>query len=192
METNDLPFDEFLNRFDPKITVYRLYNNLIPPLKIKNYVKVHKIKFNSLKDFDRFENLKLVWYKNTAGKSAGWADVDSKHIELKNENDQEAYPAGHKEKIMDLIEDFRTNGLKKDIEIISVTDSKLDEEIIVDGVHRAVAIYRCFQKEPDIIKNLLSSQHLGIYLINFRSPAASIFFPCDFLNFYRSKTDNKV
>ena len=150
-------------------------------------MRIQKIKFDSLKDFERLENLKLVWYKNAAGKTVDWTDEDARNIELKNKNDEEAYQPNDKDKITKCINAFKDEGLTKDIEIISVTDSKLDEEIIVDGVHRAVAIYRLYQKEPKVIKKLLSSQLHGIYLINFQSMAASIFFPCDFLNFYSNR-----
>lgn len=188
MRTDDLSYDEFLKSFDSRITVCRLYPQM-QPLKVKNFVRIQKIKFDSLKDFERLEKLKLVWYKNASGKTVDWTNEDATNIELKNENDEEAYRPNDKDKITKCINAFKGEGLTKDIEIISATDSKLDEEIIVDGVHRAVAIYRLFQKEPDVLKKLLSSQLHGIYLINFQSPAASIFFPCDFLNFYRQKTD---
>jgi hypothetical protein len=187
MKTNDFSYDEFLKSYDEKITVCRLYNQ-IPHSKVIKFVRIQKNQFDLSEDFDRLENLKLVWYQNASGKSVGWSDVDARHIELKNENDEKAYRSEDKEKISKLIEDFKVNGLKKDLEIISVTDSKLDKEIIIDGVHRAIAIYRLYQKEPDVIKQLLSSQH-GIYLINFQSPAAALFFPYDFLSFYWQKTE---
>ena len=184
MKMSELSFNEFLNSFDQKITVCRIYR-CIPPSIISNKVKIQKNKFESLKDFKNLTNLKLVWYKNEHKDPTNWDGRDAKHIELKNDSDEIAYPKNAKKEIGKLIESFKKNGLTENIEIISVSDLSIGEEIIVDGVHRAVALYRLLQKEPNEIDKLLLSPHYGIYLINLRSSAASILFPCDFFNFYK-------
>jgi hypothetical protein len=190
MKTSDISFDEFLNRFETKILVCHGYpQNLLsmPPSEVNHFIRVPIHEFELIEDFNRLANVKLVWYENASGKSVNYNDSEAKHLELHNEIDEKAYPPGEKEKITRLIENLKINGLTQDIELISVTDTKLDEEIIVDGVHRAIAIYHCFQKEQNVIKKMLSSSRYGIYLINLQSPEASVFFQCDFSNFHRQK-----
>jgi hypothetical protein len=178
MKIEHITLDEFKS-YIQSITVCHLLSS-IPHSKIKDFVKIQKIKLETLRDFIRLENTKLVWYKNATGEKVGWDAEDAKNIELK---DEAACPTD--ENIVGLIESFKAQGLTKDIKIISVTDSKLNEEVIVDGVKRGVALYHCFLNKPEVINSLIApSQGFGIYLINFQSPASSIFFPLDFLNFY--------
>ena len=187
MLVEEVSYEEFLLKYDPlvdsKITVIRCYRQF-PQQKVKNLVKIQKITFESLQDFGRLEKTKLVWYKDFTGKTVDWTHLEAKHIELKNENHEQACQIDHKEKIFRYIASFKNDGLIKDVTIISVLDPLINKEIIVEGVHRAVAIYHLLHSEPDVVQKLLFSSRYRVYLINFHSPAASIFFPCDFLNFY--------
>lgn len=190
MKTSGLSFDEFFNRFDPEIRVIHDYpQNLhsMPTSQVCHPVRISVNQFEVIEDFRRLTNIKLVWYKNSSEKSVNYDNPDAKHLELNTETDESAYPLGEKEEIRKLIENFKINGLTQDIELISVKDTKLNEEIIVDGVHRAIAIYHCFKNERDVIKKMLYSSHFGIYLINFQSSEASTYFSRDFLNFNREK-----
>jgi hypothetical protein len=155
----------------------------MPPSRVSHFIRIPVNKFESIEDFDRLTNVKLVWYENSSGKSVKYNDSEARNLELNEVIGEKAYPQGEKEEITKIIENFKKNGLSQDIELISITDTRLNEEIIVDGVHRAIAIYHCFQKEQDVVKEMLSSSHNGIYLINLQSSEASTFFSCDFLNF---------
>jgi len=178
MKIEYITFDEF-KPYIQLITVWHLLS-MLPHLKIKDFVKIQKIKLETFEDFILLKNAKLVWYENATAEKVNWDAEDAQNIKLE---DEAVSPAN--ENITDLIQSFKVQGLTKDIEIISVTDSRLKEEVIVDGVKRGVALYHIFLNNPEVINSLIASPNFSIYLINFQSPAASIFFPCDFLNFYR-------
>jgi hypothetical protein len=182
MKKTILPINE-LRKYLARVKCLNLLHfHNINDKKLNELGNLEKIKLESSKEIEFLEDVRLVSYKDSKDHIVEWNALGAVNMIFK---EQMVYwkEYGISEKMYLLIQSFR-EGLRRDVEILSIEDSILNHRIILDGAHMAMALYYLYLNEREIFKSFFRSLH-NIYVINFVSPAGSLLFPYDFLNICR-------
>jgi len=180
----NLTIDEFNSEHLNDIKVMHSFGFFQDNPGMHQLLKIQKIKLKNIDDFKKLGESKIVWYRDKKNNlRTEWDNPDARNIVLKDESsarldDQKDF------KVMEMVNSLKTNGLTKKINIIVAHDETLKENVIVDGVHRAVALFYLLLNHQSNLKELLESD-FGIYLITLRSPNIGKYFPADFLHIHR-------
>lgn len=102
-----------------------------------------RVTFETAEDLDAIATSHLVWYKQNLVGQAGWQHPGSSNFTV--DEYSIAFQAGtadrdKAQKIRELVESLKREGLLKDIILIAAEDSQLNARVIVDGNSRAVAL----------------------------------------------------
>jgi hypothetical protein len=186
MKDNALSIEEF-KRFIPRVKCINLFHyNLFNSPKLSEVCTVTASKLESADELERLSDTALVWYVNNDGVRIMWDSPGAINIVLASLARQYASePSEMDTKLAETVESIR-QGLKKNIELICVYDTTLGANVLVDGVYRGLALYYLFITEPETIENLMESA-FSIQIVTLNSPAASMLFPCDFINICRAR-----
>jgi len=197
--TTDISIEEYCKIFDSGVRCLSLLNldrgifdtNSRRIEKLKAIGTARKMRINKTSDLEVLSSSKLPWYKDSSNKRVEWSDIDC--IKLKIKERAEIFmlnQMGNKmTEYLDSIEDEEIekwvenlkNGLTGNIPIISINDLSIKQRLILDGVHRFVALYYLYLENEETLSKLLDSDY-GIFFIEFESPVGGVFCPWDFMN----------
>jgi len=202
--TTNITIEEYCKIFDPGVRCLNLINLGVGIFdtdsrrieKLNAIGTARKMRINKTSDFEVLSSSKLPWYKNSSNKRVEWSDIDCINLTIKERAERfRDNQMGNKiEEDLDSLEDDEIekwvdnlkNGLTDNIYIISIKDLLIKQRLILDGVHRFVALYYlCLENEESLLK-LLDSDY-GIFFIEFESRVGGFFCPCDFMNLYFNK-----
>ena len=188
MKDYPLSIEEF-KRFIPRVKCINLFHyNLFNSPKLSEVCTVTASELESAGELEGISEAALVWYVNNEGARVMWDAPDARNITLGSLARQyRDDPSGMDGKLKEMV-DSLCQGLKKNIEMICVHDTTLGANVLVDGVYRGLALYYMFITEPETIGNLIGSA-FSIQIVTLSSPAASVLFPCDFVNICRDRKE---
>jgi hypothetical protein len=139
------------------------------------------MRITTTSDFEDLSSSKLPWYKDSSNKLVEWHDVECINLTVKEAAERfRDNQMGNK--IKEHVDNLKI-GLTCDIYIISINDLSIKQRLILDGVHRFVALYYLYLENEESLLKLLDSYY-GIFLIEFESRVGGVFCPCDFMNLY--------
>ncbi len=159
-----------------------LHYKLIPLSKLREIGQVERSELDAMEDFALLRNYKTVWYENDKHERVSWDAHNARNLSVEELVGSHA-DSPMKTEMTEVINEFR-DGLNRDIEIVSISDMLLGETVIVEGGRRAAALYYLYNHDQEAINKILESPYKILNII-FLSPAASLLFPCDFVNICR-------
>jgi hypothetical protein len=182
VRTTDLSIHDFTLYVSRVRCITLLHYHVISPMKLEEVSAVRRLDLDSPGEFDTLGDARLVWYRNEGGERVFWNDRGAVPYTLRELVATYANEPMD-ESVRQMVEGFR-EGFRNGIEIVTVRDTILGERIVVDGVKRAAALYFLLKNEPETLARIWQSPH-QVSIIDFASPAASMLFPCDFINICR-------
>jgi hypothetical protein len=143
-----------------------------------------RVTFETAEDLDAIATSHLVWYKQNPIGQAGWQYPGSQNFTVAEYST--AVQAGtadseKAQKINELVESLKREGLSEDIILISAEDSQLNARVIVDGNSRAVALTVMLREDHGDVGKLLKSQY-KMQMLKLTSMWAHVLYPCDFMD----------
>ena len=189
MITTNISIEEYCKIFDSGVRCLNLLNldrgifdtDSGRIEKLKAIGTARKMRITTTSDFDDLSSSKLPWYKNSSNKRVEWSDIDCINLTIKEAAERfRDNQMGNK--IKEHVDNLKI-GLTSDIFIISINDLSIKQRLILDGVHRFVALYYLYLENEESLLKLLDSDY-GIFLIEFESRVGGFFCPCDFMNLY--------
>ncbi len=159
-----------------------LHYKLIPLSKLREIGQVERSELDAMEDFALLRNYKTVWYENDKYERVSWDAHNARNLSVEELVGSHA-DSPMKTEMTEVINEFR-GGLNRDIDIVSISDMLLGETVIVEGGRRAAALYYLYNHDQEAINKILESPYKILNII-FLSPAASLLFPCDFVNICR-------
>jgi hypothetical protein len=159
-----------------------LHYKLIPLSKLREIGHVERLDLDAMEDFALLRNHKTVWYENDKHEQVSWDAHNAGNVSV------EELVGSHanipmKTEMTEAINELR-GGLNRDIEIVSISDTIIGETVIVEGGRRAAALYYLYDHDQEALNKILNSSYKILNIV-FLSPAASLLFPCDFVNICR-------
>jgi hypothetical protein len=140
--------------------------------------EIKKVLLGEKNDLEKIGELKLVRYKDQKNCLCSWENEGAENLKLLE--DYQLLVDNNDENVGDLIKSLR-NGLTGNIEIIVAVDGLSNEKIIVDGIHRIVALFYLLFNDHEAISKIFESEY-KIYIIEIKSRNMRSLFPCDFVN----------
>lgn len=141
--------------------------------KLSTVGEVTAYEFDEVGDFSSYWFYNLPWHY-VKNKSVGWHVPSARNYTISK------YTRKRNKRVTKILNSLK-RGLRKDINIIVLYDESIGEFLIVDGSHRAVALYRLYQSSKASARRLIESKY-RIRIIEFASPVAACFCPLDFMN----------
>ena len=173
-----LTIAQFKQQYLGQITVGHLLGN-VDDHKLNECLRIEKNQMVNIEDINRLGRYKLVWYKDANGNKKDWSDSGAFSMALASDQKLIQQRQGVPELIASL-----KKGLSKNIEIVVVHDETINETVIIDGVHRATALYSLLTESTEMIDTILNST-FSLYEVKLVSKVAGLLFPFDFLNLYQ-------
>jgi hypothetical protein len=182
VKKNIISFEDFKKYMARVRCINLLHYKLISISKLKEIGQIERLELDAPEDFALLKNYKTVWYENNEHERVSWDASNARNLSV------EELVGSHanipmKTEMTEAINELRS-GLSRDIEIVSISDTIISETVIVEGGRRAAALYHLYDHEKEAMNKILESPY-GIFNIVFSSPAASLLFPCDFVNICR-------
>ena len=171
-----LSYREFYRRYH---RVIRVKSKLRKHSKYSEITTMWYIPLLSPDDIGCLGGIRIPWYRDENYNHIAHRDPRRIHIRIGNAGDLESLSREQQRGLQKLTSSIRNYGLTRNINIVLAVDAKTGKSLVVDGVHRAMALFSIYSQNPSSCKKLFSGKY-RVSLVIIQSDKIRKLFRCDF------------